>query len=79
MAGRKLFGDVDLDALLTRTVKMNSADLAEIVQKSLEEKVRQEGSGAQPGLVTTDDMQRAIEEYRKTKEIIEKIRYGQYL
>jgi hypothetical protein len=24
-------------------------------------------------------MQRAIEEYRKTKEIIEKIRYGQYL
>jgi len=79
MAGRKLFGDVDLDALLTRTVKMNSADLAEIVQKSLEEKVRQEGSGAQPGLVTTDDMQRAIEDYRKTKEIIEKIRYGQYL
>jgi SpoVK/Ycf46/Vps4 family AAA+-type ATPase len=79
MAGRKLFGDVDLDAVLARTVKLNSADLAEIVQKSLEEKVRQEGSGAQPGLVTTDDMQRAIEDYRKTKEIIEKIRYGQYL
>jgi len=79
MAGRKLFGDVDLDAVLARTVKMNSADLAAIVQKSLEEKVRQEGSGTQPGLVTTDDMQRAIEDYRKTKEIIEKIRYGQYL
>src|SRR5512136_136140 len=79
MAARKLFGDVDLDAVLGRTVKMNSADLAEIVQKSLEEKVRQEGSGAQPGPVTTDDMQRAIEDYRKTKEIIEKIRYGQYL
>jgi hypothetical protein len=29
--------------------------------------------------VTTTDMQRAIENYRKTKEIIEKIRYGQYL
>jgi hypothetical protein len=28
--------------------------------------------------VTTADMQRAIENYRKTKEIIEKIRYGQY-
>ena len=79
MAGRKLFGDLDLDQLLARTVKMNSADLAEIIQKSLEEKVRQEGSGAQPGPVTTDDMQRAIEDYRKTKEIIEKIRYGQYL
>jgi ATP-dependent 26S proteasome regulatory subunit len=79
LAGRKLFGDLDVDAVLARTVKMNSADLAEIVQKSLEEKVRQEGAGAQPGSVTTEDMQRAIEEYRKTKEIIEKIRYGQYL
>ncbi len=79
MAGRNLFGELDLDPVLARTVKMNSADLAEIVQKSLEEKVRQEGSGAQPGPVTTDDMQRAIEDYRKTKEIIEKIRYGQYL
>ncbi len=79
MAGRKLFSELDLDSVLARTVKMNSADLAEIVQKSLEEKVRQEGSGAQPGPVTTDDMQRAIEDYRKTKEIIEKIRYGQYL
>jgi len=78
-AGRKLFTDVDLDAVLARTVKLNGADLAEIVQKSLEDKVRQEGSGTQPGLVTTEDMQRAIEEYRKTKEIIEKIRYGQYL
>jgi SpoVK/Ycf46/Vps4 family AAA+-type ATPase len=79
LAGRTLFGDLDVDAVLARTVKMNSADLAEIVQKSLEEKVRQEGSGAQPAPVTTEDMQRAIEDYRKTKEIIEKIRYGQYL
>ena len=79
MAGRTLFADPDLDAVLARTVKLSSADLAEIVQKSLEEKVRQEGSGAQPGPVTTEDMQRAIEEYRKTKEVIEKIRYGQYL
>jgi transitional endoplasmic reticulum ATPase len=79
MAGRTLFAELDLDAVLARTVKLNSADLAEIVQKSLEEKVRQEGSGAQPAPVTTEDMQRAIEDYRKTKEIIEKIRYGQYL
>jgi len=49
------------------------------VQKSLEEKVRQEGAGTQPGPVATEDMQRAVEDYRKTKEIIEKIRYGQYL
>jgi ATP-dependent 26S proteasome regulatory subunit len=79
MAGRSLFADPDLDSVLARTVKLSSADLAEIVQKALDEKVRQEGSGAQPGPVTTEDMQRAIEDYRKTKEIIEKIRYGQYL
>ena len=62
-----------------QTVKLNSADLAEVVRRSLEEKVQQEGAGEEPGPVTTADMQRAIENYRKTKEIIEKIRYGQYL
>jgi len=79
IAGRRLFGDPDLDAVLARTVKLNAADLAEIVSRSLEDKVQHEGAGDQPGLVSTDDLQRTIEEYRKTKEIIEKIRYGQYL
>lgn len=79
IASRKLFADLDIDALLARTVKMSGADIAEIVQKALEEKVHQEGSGMQPGLVSTENMQRTIEDYRKTKEIIEKIRYGQYL
>ena len=36
-------------------------------------------SSSAPGLITTEDMQRAIEDYRRTKEVIEKIRYGQYL
>jgi ATP-dependent 26S proteasome regulatory subunit len=79
IAGRTLFADLDYDAILARTVKMGGADLAEIVEKALEGKVQQEGAGTQPGPVTTEDMQRTIEEYRKTKEIIEKIRYGQYL
>jgi ATP-dependent 26S proteasome regulatory subunit len=79
IAGRRLFAELDVDAILARTVKLNSADLAEVVRRSLEEKVQQEGAGEEPGPVTTADMQRAIENYRKTKEIIEKIRYGQYL
>jgi len=79
IAGRPLFADLDFDAILAWTVKMSGADIGEIVQKVLEGKVQQEGAGAQPGPVTTEDMQRTIEEYRKTKEIIEKIRYGQYL
>ena len=78
-AGRKLFSPLDLDSVLARTVKMSSADIAGIVRKALEHKAQQEGAGLQPGLVTTEDMQQAIEDYRKTKEIIEKIRYGQYL
>ena len=79
IAGRRLFAELDVDAVLARTVKLNSADLAELVRRSLEEKVQQEGAGEEPAPVTTTDMQRAIENYRKTKEIIEKIRYGQYL
>ncbi len=79
LASRKLFAELDYDSVLARTVKMSGADIAEIVQKALEEKVHQEGSGQQPGPVTTEDMQRTIEDYRKTKELIEKIRYGQYL
>jgi ATP-dependent 26S proteasome regulatory subunit len=79
IAGRTLFTEIDPDPILARTVKMSGADIAEIVQKALEGKVQQEGAGAQPGPVSTEDLQRTIEEYRKTKEIIEKIRYGQYL
>lgn len=79
LAGRPLFGPVDMDAILARSVKMSSADIAGVVRRALEEKAHQEGAGAQPGPVTTEDMQRAIEDYRKTKDVVEKIRYGQYL
>jgi ATP-dependent 26S proteasome regulatory subunit len=67
-AGRKLFLELQY-----------GADIAEIIQRALEEKVRLEGSGQQPGLVSTEDVQKVIEQYRRTKEVIEKIRYGQYL
>ncbi|MGH7370481.1 MAG: hypothetical protein ACREJK_01350, partial [Candidatus Methylomirabilales bacterium] len=61
------------------TAKMSGGDLHEIVQRTLEEKARLEGSGHEPSLVETQDLLRVIEEYRKIKEVIEKIRYGQYL
>lgn len=79
LAGRPLFKPLDYDAILTRTVKMSGADIREIIQRTLEEKARLEGSGEQPDLVETRDLLRVIEEYRKTKEVVEKIRYGQYL
>lgn len=78
-AGRPIFAPLQYDALIPRTAKMSGGDLAEIVQRALEEKVRLEGSGLSPGLVTTEDLQREIEHHRRTKELVEKIRYGQYL
>jgi SpoVK/Ycf46/Vps4 family AAA+-type ATPase len=79
VAGRPLFKPLDYDAILARTVKMSGADIREIIQRTLEEKARLEGSGQEPGLVETKDLLRVIEEYRKIKEVVEKIRYGQYL
>ncbi|HLC21771.1 MAG TPA: AAA family ATPase [Candidatus Methylomirabilis sp.] len=78
-AARKLFLELQYDAFIARMVKLSGADIAEIIQRALEEKVRLEGSGQQPGLVSTEDIQKVIEQYRRTKEVIEKIRYGQYL
>jgi transitional endoplasmic reticulum ATPase len=78
-AARKLFDRLDMDAILARTVKMSAADIAGIVRRALEAKAHQEGTGLQPRPVTTEDMQQAIEHYRRTKDVIEKIRYGQYL
>ncbi|MGH7363344.1 MAG: ATP-binding protein [Candidatus Methylomirabilales bacterium] len=78
-AGRPLFRNVDYDAILARTAKMSGGDLAEILQRALEEKARREGAGEQPGPVETDDILRVIEDYRRIKEVVEKIRYGQYL
>jgi len=79
LAGRPLFKALDYDAITARTAKMSGGDLHEIVQRTLEEKARLEGSGHDPGLVETHDLLRVIEEYRKIKEVVEKIRYGQYL
>ncbi len=79
LAGRPIFAPLSYDALIPRTAKMSGADLAEIVQRALEEKVRLEGSGAAAGLVATEDLQREVEHHRRTKELVEKIRYGQYL
>jgi ATP-dependent 26S proteasome regulatory subunit len=78
-AGRKLFLELQYDLIVARMVKLSGADIAEVLQRALEEKVRLEGSGQQAVLVSTEDIQKVIENYRRTKEVIEKIRYGQYL
>lgn len=79
LAGRPLFKPIDFEAILARTVKMSGADLHEIVRRTLEEKARLEAYGEEPSLADTQDLLRVTEEYRKIKEVVEKIRYGQYL
>lgn len=68
VAGRDLFNDVNLDAIVSKMEKSTGADIAEIIRRVLEEKVRQEGTGSQPGEVTTEDILREIKNYERVKE-----------
>ncbi|MCL5783812.1 MAG: AAA family ATPase [Patescibacteria group bacterium] len=66
VAGRKLFENVSMETIAVKTEKLSGADLAEIVRRVLEEKVRQEGTtGQEPGLVTTDDVLKELGEYER--------------
>ena len=51
----------------------------ELLRRALEEKVQAAGQGHDAGLVTTQDLLRQIDVYRRIREVVEKIRYGQYL
>ena len=58
---------------------MSGAEIAEVLRRALEEKVHAAGQGHDDGLVTTQDLLRQIDAYRKIRSVVEKIRYGQYL
>jgi transitional endoplasmic reticulum ATPase len=68
VAGRSLFSGVNLDAIIPNTEKSSGADIAEVVRRALEEKVRQEGTGQQVGLVTTEDILRELKNYERIRE-----------
>jgi transitional endoplasmic reticulum ATPase len=68
VAGRNLFDNVNLDAIVPKAEKSSGADIAEIIRRTLEEKVRQEGMGMQPGEVTTEDILREMKNYERVKE-----------
>jgi transitional endoplasmic reticulum ATPase len=78
-AGRHLFEPLAYPDLLPRLAGMSGAEIAEIIRRALEGKVQQAAGGESPGLVTIQDVQREIDGYRRIKEVVEKIRYGQYL
>ena len=82
-AGRPLFGDIDYRSVLPPMGGISGAELSEIIRRALEQKVHAAGQGLDPGhgtgLVTTQDLLQQIDRYRRTREMVEKIRYGQYL
>jgi proteasome regulatory subunit len=78
-AGRPLFADIDYRSVLPPMGGMSGAELSEIIRRALEQKVHAAGQGHDNGLVTTQDLLQQIDRYRRTREIVEKIRYGQYL
>lgn len=76
-AGRKLFGDVNIEAVIAKTEKASGADIAEITRRVLEEKVRQEGtSGQEPSLVVTEDILKELEGYERTRQVKKKIGFA---
>jgi hypothetical protein len=58
---------------------MSGAEIAEIVRRALESKVHQAGMGIESGFVTTQDVLQEIDGYKRIREVVDKIRYGQYL
>ena len=78
-AGRRLFADLDYRSVLPPMGGMSGAEISEITRRALEQKVHAAGQGLDNGLVTTQDLLQQIDGYRRIREMVEKIRYGQYL
>ena len=78
-AGRTLFADIDYRSVLPPMGGMSGAEISEILDRALEQKVHAAGQGREAGLVTTQDLLHQIDGYRRIREMVEKIRYGQYL
>jgi len=69
LAGRKLFSSLDTDDVISALSEgFNGADIAEIVRRVLEEKIRIERTGASPTLVTKEDIVNVISKYERQQK-----------
>ena len=78
-AGRALVAELDYRVLLPPMGGMSGGEIRDLLRRALEEKVHTAGQGQDPGLVTTQDLLRQVDVYRRIRAVVEKIRYGQYL
>jgi proteasome regulatory subunit len=69
IAQKELFSDVNLDVLVSKTQELSGADVAEIIRRALEEKVRQEGMGNHVESVITQDIANQLEGYEKIRRV----------
>lgn len=68
--GEKLFEDLNFETILAKTENANGADIAEIIRRTLEEKVRQEGTtGEKQPPANTEDILKQIEQYEKISKV----------
>lgn len=68
IAGRTLFNQIDAETVVSKMDQSSGADIAEIIRRVLEEKVRQEGMGKEASSVSTEDILREIKGYEKVRE-----------
>jgi len=78
-AGHALFETVDYRKILPVMGGMSGADISVILRRALEAKIHRHIGVAASTPVTTDDLLVAIDEYKRVRGVVEKIRYGQYL
>jgi ATP-dependent 26S proteasome regulatory subunit len=78
-AGRSLFAPIDYRKILPLMGGMSGADISVILRRALAAKVHAAAEGATPPPVSTDDLVVAIDDYKRVRGVVEKIRYGQYL
>jgi ATP-dependent 26S proteasome regulatory subunit len=79
LAGRSVFADIDYRTVLPVMGGMSGAEISQIVQRALEVKVHRAAERHEATPVNTEDLLMAIDEYKRVRGVVEKIRYGQYL
>jgi SpoVK/Ycf46/Vps4 family AAA+-type ATPase len=65
---RPLFNNLNMDQIAETLEKHSGADIAEIIRRVLEEKVREEIASEEPSIVTTEDILKEIHNYEKVKK-----------
>ncbi len=78
-AQRPLVAQIEYRVLLPPMGGMSGGEIRDLLRRALEEKVHAAGQGQEAGLVTTRDLLRQVDVYRRIRAVVEKIRYGQYL